>query len=134
MSLKLKIYNLVYADSGYYTFPKEQWVELLEVVQPVLIKCIGKYIPETVDCDNYSLSMYHFVSKTFMNAGYDKQGAFMIVWSKKHAYNAFMDTEGKVWVYEPQTGKVIGEIEDMVDDIYESDKVWFPGEVKLWTQ
>ena len=131
LNLKLKKYTLTYADLVYYSFPKEQWVELLGEIQPVLIKCIGEWLPEISDCDNFSLSMYHFVSKSFMNAGYEKQGSFMIVWSQKHAYNAFADTDGKIWIYEPQTNKVIGEIDDVLDEIYESDKVWFPGEVRL---
>ena len=133
-NLTLRKYDPVYADLTYYSFPKEQWIALLDALHPTLIASIGEWKENISDCDNFSQHAYYFVSKSFINAGYPCQGAFMVVWSRSHAYNAFVDTEGKIWIYEPQNNKIIGDIEGTLDDVYNPDKVWFPGEVKLLTK
>ena len=55
----------------------------------------------------------------------------MVVWGYEpghtsHAFNAFMDTEGKSYIYEPQNGNVVGRLDDGSGS-YMPRKIWFPG-------
>jgi len=122
----LKLYQTAIADASYYSFPKEQWIALLSMVQPIIMKVIGKWTADISDCDDFALIMNSYVAVSFIKAGYPKQGAFFILWSPSHAYNGFRDNNGNIWVYEPQTDKVIGKLGQTVSP-YDTKKVWAPG-------
>ena len=53
----------------------------------------------------------------------------MITWSRRHAYNAFIDSDNKVWIYEPQSGSVVGLLGE-TEEPYDTALIWFPGEKK----
>ena len=85
----------------------------------------GEYVPETHDCDDFALVMNSYVAISFIKSTYDKQGAFMTLWSNTHAYNGFVDDKA-TWVYEPQNGRIIGKLGE-TGEPYDTRKVWFPG-------
>lgn len=116
--------NLLCADLEYYALPYVSWLALLEPVQAEVDKVL-QYRRQVSDCDDWALVMSSFLALAFIDAGLDKQGAFMIQWSPTHAYNAFMTGEGDVWIYEPQSGQVVGKLGDAVEP-YDSWMVWFP--------
>jgi len=91
--------------------------------KPQRLKALNPY-PEA--CDNWATTMYDFMSIMFLQAGLRRQGGFMVVWSRTHAFNAFMDVEGKSYIYEPQNGKVVGCL-DAGEGSYKPRKIWFPG-------
>ena len=109
-NLTLKQYELAVADLSYYCFPKTQWETLLSEIHPFLVDLIGEWAENVADCDDFALIMNAFIASSFIKAGYDLQGAFFIAWSNTHAYNVFVDDTKNVWVYEPQTDRVMGRI------------------------
>ena len=81
------------------------------------------------DCDNWANVMSAFVSIAFKKSGYSKQGAFAIAHTvpdepSRHAYNLFVDGDHRVWLYEPQTNRLKGEMKDG-DGVYRTGYVWF---------
>jgi len=122
----LKLYQTAIADASYYSFPKEQWIALLSIIQPIIKKIIGKWTTDIADCDDFALVMNSYVAISFIKAGYPKQGAFFTLWSPSHAYNGFRDNGGNIWIYEPQNDKVIGKLGQTVSP-YDTKKVWAPG-------
>jgi len=123
-------YDLRVADLEYYQLPYDAWIELLASVQREVGESLSKWRANVSDCDDWAYVMGATVVQAFVKAGLDKQGAFMILWdmtgAQKHAYNGFMDTDGQVWVYEPQDGTVVGKLGE-TSGAYETDWVWFPG-------
>ena len=95
------------------------------------MKARRKWITEISDCDNFATTMYDFMSILFLQAGLKRQGGFMVVWGYEpghtaHAFNAFVDTEGKSYIYEPQNGSIVGRL-DEGSGSYMPRKLWFPG-------
>lgn len=119
--------DMVYADLKYYAFTFKVWESLLKPIQALVKKKLKKWRKDIADCDNWALTMASFVALAFDKSGLDKQGAFMVTWSRKHAYNAFLAVDGKVWIYEPQNGEVIGLLEES-EGSYDTEKIWFPAE------
>ena len=120
-------YQVVVADAEYYALPKDAWEQLLDRIEPERLKLIKTWRREISDCDDWAIIMHALVTAAFIKAKLDKQGAFMIVWSNTHAYNAYMDIEENVWIYEPQSGKTVGKLGE-TDKPYDSRWLWFPGE------
>jgi len=118
--------DVVAADTEYYALPYETWMTVLPIIQVETVKARGKWIRAISDCDNWATTMYDFMSILFLKAGLRRQGGFMVVWSRTHAFNAFMDVEGKSYIYEPQNGKVVGCL-DASEGSYKPRKIWFPG-------
>lgn len=126
-NLVLKQYDLTVADLSYYCFPKTQWETLLSALHPFLKDLIGGWSANISDCDDFALIMNAFVAFSFIKAGYDLQGAFFIAWSPTHAYNIFVDSAKNVWVYEPQTDRVMGRIGN-VSTPYDTKKILCVGD------
>lgn len=118
--------DVLVADLEYYALPYDTWIDILEPIQKETVKARGKWVKEISDCDNFATTMYDFMSILFLKAGLKRQGGFMVVWSNMHAFNAFMDTEGKSYIYEPQNGSVVGRL-DEGSGSYMPRKLWFPG-------
>ena len=119
--------DFVFADLEYYLLPKEKWLEILPQIQAQVKYALKWFQYPVSDCDDYAYVMGAFTTIAFRKAGLDRQGAFMITWQKnKHAYNAYMDTEGRVWIYEPQSGRTVGELGE-TEDPYDTDMIWIPG-------
>ena len=122
----LKQYELIVADREYCAFDVQQWTALLSAIQPIVSNLIGPWTAEIADCDDFALIMNAYVAASFIKAGHDLQGAFFITWSRTHAYNAFVDDDRRVWVYEPQTGDIIGRL-GATPAPYDTRKVMFIG-------
>lgn len=119
--------DLVFADLEYYTLPKLEWNKILPMIQTQVKKSLICYEHPVADCDDWSGVMCGLMIIAFRKAGLSRQGAFMITWQKhRHAYNAYMDTDGKVWIYEPQNGRTVGEL-GKTEDPYNTDMIWLPG-------
>lgn len=121
-------YDMVMADLTYHTFPKDKWVEMLAKIQPEMRKALGSWVIDISDCDDMALVMNAFMVIAFKSAGLRYQGAFMIAWSRTHAYNLYVDDENKIWIYEPQNGNTVGLLSEGTDS-YDTKKIWFIGEV-----
>ena len=112
------------ADEEYYTWTLSQWKSILSRVHPIVKSYLDKWVTEISDCDNWATVMAGMVSVAFKQAGLSKQGAFMVTWSRSHAFNAFMTRDGLFYIYEPQNDTIVGLRADMVDP-YILRKVWF---------
>lgn len=126
-------YNLIWpcgdvlcADEEYYALPYDTWTTLLPIIQVETAKARVKWVKEVGDCDNWSTTMYDFMSILFLKAGLRRQGGFMVVWSNTHAFNAFIDIDGKSYIYEPQNGSIVGRLNEGSGS-YMPRKLWFPG-------
>jgi len=123
-------YDLRIADAEYYLLPYDKWIEILALVHKEVKEGLIRWRANISDCDNWADITASTIALTFVKAGLNKQGAFMIIWDmtgdKKHAYNAFMDVNGQVWIYEPQTNEIVGKLGE-TDGAYESEWIWFPG-------
>ena len=113
------------ADATYYSFPKYQWRNLLTPIQKILKETLN-YESNISDCDDFALIMNSYIAISFIKGNYDYQGAFLTLWSDRHAYNGYVDEDKNVWVYEPQTNRTIGKLGE-TDGNYATKKVWIPG-------
>lgn len=114
------------ADVSYYVLTSSQWINILGPIQDEVKAVLESWKPEVSDCDDFALLMNAFVAMAFEEAGLDHQGAFGIAWSKTHAYNFFIVSNGKTLVYEPQTDNVMGEIRQL-SGTYDTRLIWIPG-------
>lgn len=123
-------YDVRPADDRYYLLPYEKWVEILTPIQAEVKESLVRWRTNVSDCDDWAYVMGGIVTQYFAKAGVSCQGAFMIIWDitgeNRHAYNGFIDDEKNVWVYEPQSGEIIGKLGETPDP-YESNWLWFPG-------
>ena len=117
------IQDYVLADEEYYVYPKEDWISMLRLIQPNVKAILSRWRKEISDCDNFALLMAGLVSGCFAKTEVNRQGAFMVAWSRTHAYNVYRDSDGVYWVYEPQSGVTVCKFEDAVDP-YVSRKLW----------
>jgi len=118
--------DVLVADEEYYALPYDTWMKILPPIQVETVKARGKWVKEISDCDNFATTMYDFMSILFLKAGLKRQGGFMVVWSRTHAFNAFIDVDGKSYIYEPQNGSIVGRL-DEGSGSYIPRKIWFPG-------
>ncbi len=119
-------FDLVVADSSYYAFPEEAWLQILTPVQEQVKKVLGTWEEEIKDCDDWALLMAAFVAAAFAKTDIDLQGAFCIMWGGGHAYNSFITLGGDWKIYEPQ-GNTIQGILGETTGIYKSNYIWFMG-------
>lgn len=63
---------------------------------------LGEYISERHDCDDFSFELLGAIS----TPGWGDL-AFFLVWGGRHAYNAFIDENDKLWFIEPQSDAII---------------------------
>ena len=119
----LPVDDSVMADLEYHVYPKEDWLSILKLVQPNVKAVLIRWRREIADCDTWALLMAGLVSGCFAKAGLSRQGAFMVAWSRKHAYNVYRDSDGDYWVYEPQSNKTVCKLED-AEDQYVTRKLW----------
>ena len=118
-------YYLTVADPQYYTFPKETWQLILDLVHKEVKEMAGAWKRNIFDCDNFSNTTQDIASIAFMNAKLSYQGAIMIAWSGVHAYNIILDIDNVGWVYEPQTNEIIGKLGETTNP-YDTRLLWIP--------
>ncbi len=121
-----KGYDFLAPDVEYYAFPKEVWEEILSRVYKEKEEHFGEWKREVFDCDDHALTMASLVVMTFEKAKLDRQGAFFIIWSPRHAYNGFIDNTRRIWIYEPQTNEIVGILGETPDP-YNSRWLWILG-------
>jgi len=119
-------YDILIADKYYYTLPLNTWIKILSPIQTQVEKILPKWRVDVADCDDYALLMASFVAAVFAKPYYDKQVAFAITWSRSHAYNSFITTEGTWEIYEPQSNAIVGRL-GKTTGIYKTEKIWFMG-------
>lgn len=123
---KKMIYDLEVGDLQYLTWSKDVWLAVIELIRPEVKKVLGIVKPEISDCENWAATMSNFIAHAFRNAGLDKQGAVFIAWSRKHAYNGFVDLDGKAWIFDPMfTEYLIGELGSTPEPMYKTTDIWF---------
>jgi len=115
--------NVDVADWLYYALDYNDWIDVLNKISKTF-KAVWK--EEVFDCDDFSLLFSAMLAYSVYKSGFNKQFAFGIAWSYTHAYNIFIDKSGKVWIFEPQTNKVIGELGKTTKP-YDTVEVWFCG-------
>ena len=84
-----------------------------------------KYESDISDCDDFALLYASIIAYSAYRTGLLKQPAFCIIWSNIHAYNGFITSDNEVFLYEPQTGDIIGRLGDDLGKMYDSKKIWF---------
>lgn len=120
----IKGYNLVIADTEYLTYTFDNWKSILTRLH----KHLGEkynWTKEIYDCDNISLVYTSTLAYSAYRAGLSKQVAFGIAWSNTHAFNVAIDDENNVWVIEPQSGSIVGELGTDLGESYDVKKIWF---------
>ena len=118
--------NSTFADLFYYTLPLDDWKKVLTKIQQTF-KAVWTY--EIFDCDDFALltsAMLTYAWYKSVATVLSLQLAFGIAWSKTHAYNVFIDNNRKVWIYEPQTNEIIGEL-GKTSAPYDTIEIWFMG-------
>lgn len=122
----IKGYDMVIADAKYLTYKIEDWKSIMYRLHRHLGSKL-KYGTNVSDCDNFALLYASTLAHSAYRAGLSKQIAFCIIWSSTHAYNGFITSDGDMFLYEPQTGDIIGKIDADNGDMYNSKKIWFLG-------
>ena len=98
------------ADPEYLAYSKDDWLTILGLIQP---RVKGLWRKNIWDCDNFSELMHAYTALAFRDSGMELQGYICIAWSTTHAYNIFITDEEAFYVYEPQTGKVVGLMDEL---------------------
>ena len=119
-------YDLVIADNEYMSMPMEDWYTLLSRIHKNLIYKY-KWTKDIFDCDDIALLYSSILSYSSYKAGMIKQPAFGIAWSNTHAFNVLIDSEDRVWIYEPGSNTVIGRLGNNNGDTYDVKRIWFLG-------
>lgn len=121
--------EFVRSDVEYLLFSKDDWVKILNVTYPLVKEAMERWVTDISDCDNWALTTAAIVNIAFKKSGYTKQGAFAIAHTvldepSRHAYNLLVDRDRKIWVYEPQTNRIVGEMKEGLT-IYRTGFTWF---------
>jgi len=119
-------YKVLAADASYITFTEENWHKILSLIQPKVVKVLKEWRNQISDCDDWALLMSSFIVWSCVKSNLYKQAAFCIIWSSSHAYNGYITTENKIYIYEPQTNKKIGRL-GKTKPPYDSKFIWFMG-------
>ena len=120
----IKGYDLVVADREYVTYSLYDW----KIILKRLHKHLGskyKYLKDIWDCDDCAILHSTILAFSAYKAGLSNQPAFAIAWSNTHAFNLFVDANNNIWIYEPQTDVVIGEIGTYKYALYDVKRIWF---------
>ena len=122
-------YDWETADLTYLSLDMDDWKRVLTAVKKTII---GTWTTDVFDCDDFALVMAAMVAYSSYKSGFSKQLAFGIAWSHVHAYNVFITKDEKIWVYEPQTNRIIGEANEIKKGkksnyIYFTKEIWFMG-------
>jgi hypothetical protein len=120
---KYGFYNSSFADLNYYALDFESWKSVLTKISRTFV---ANWTNEVFDCDDFALMFNAMLIYSVYKSGFDKQLAFGIAWSKTHAYNIFIDSNNKVWIYEPQTNQIVGELGKTLAP-YDTIEIWFMG-------
>lgn len=110
------------ADNQYYTYSYSDWLDIISKVNTTFK---ANYSSEVFDCDNFSLMFSAMSMYSAYKSGFNYSIALGIAWSQTHAFNIFLDNTGKVWILEPQTGKVVGQYGKVSQLDYSVIEVWF---------
>jgi len=111
-------------DDEYLALPFEAWSVMLTGIYDVVEAAMGEWKADIHDCENFALDMVHFVSFVCRDSGFPVQAAFSYARSPSHGYNVFIDSGGEAWVFEPQSGKVIGKLGE-AEKPYDTIRVYF---------
>jgi len=125
-----RVYNVVCGDLEYWGLPKATWIDLIDRIRPVVREAHGWPDVPVNDCENWAASMSNFMANALRKTELDKQGALFIAWSPLHAYCGFVDSELRVWIFDPMGGPdyMRGELGvDAFPDKYDTRSVWFTG-------
>jgi hypothetical protein len=107
-------YKVSTHDLSYFAVNKDDWIQILDAVFPLVKKALKTGLAEVADCENFARLTKAFVSIGVYQGGLQKELALAMALSRGHAYNAFMTLDKRVWIWEPQSATLIGEI---VDDL-----------------
>lgn len=120
----IKGYDLTIADAEYLTYTFDDWKSIMFRLHQHLVDKF-KYVTDVGDCDDFALVYTSTLAYSAYQAGLSKQVAFGIAWSNTHAFNVAIDDKNNVWVIEPQSGSVIGELGTDLGESYNVKKIWF---------
>ena len=90
------------ADMQYLVMTKTKWEKFLKVVNEPVEKLA--YKQPIFDCDDYALLLAGMVVYSVQKSRQlmDKQLAFGICWSPVHAFNCFVTSDERIFLWEPQ--------------------------------
>jgi len=97
------------SDNRYEVYGYEVWEKIIQRVWPTVNVVQGRYIAEKGDCDNFAGTMSSFAGLSFRDSSSKLQGAWLVVYSRGHAFCAFIDDQMRMWLVEPQSGEILGE-------------------------
>jgi hypothetical protein len=124
---KMKYSNFHIADPEYYAFPKERWLEIMDVIKASVNEHL-EAAPEIADCDNWANWAAFLVHEAFRRADLERNGAVMILGSHDHVYNGFIDVDGIEWVYDVMINEsLIGKLGETPAPKYDTYRVWLTG-------
>ena len=111
-------------DETYLTFTQSDWTTMLSGLYDTIKETLGRWRTEIWDCDNFALIFQGLFSLMCRDSGFPSQGAFAWARSPTHGYNVYIDTEGVVWVFEPQSGQTVGRLGE-TEKPYDTIRVYF---------
>ena len=111
-------------DLEYYSFTLAEWKTILTDIYNEL-KPKETYTTRIFDCDDFALVFSGILAYSAFKSGFVLQPAFAIAWSNTHAFNLFVTSDNKVYLYEPQSGKIMTWNEANKIDSYKVRKIWF---------
>ena len=120
----IKGYDMVVADRVYLAYSIEDWTALIARLH----KNLGnkyEWTESVYDCDDIALLYASTLAYSAYRAGFTKQPAFGVAWSKSHAFNILIDSKDTVWLVEPQNGSILRKLTDRIYDMYDVQKIWF---------
>lgn len=120
----IKGYDVRQADVEYLTYMPTDWSAILTRLHRHLGSKY-EWTKDIYDCDDIALLYASTVAYSAYRAGLSIQPAFAIAWSNTHAFNLIIDHTNVSWIVEPQTGNVVGRLDEDNGDMYDVKKIWF---------
>ena len=118
--IALNGYNLGIHDNEYYSYTLTQWRDhILPPISAEVRDQLPRWIAEISDCDNFAETLCTALALAFIAAGKQRQGAFGVAIGKSgegaHAYNFFVTKSEGIYIFEPQSGEVVGRLGETVE-------------------
>lgn len=117
-------YDIICADIYYQKYSYDDWITILTRLYENISDKL-EYTPEICDCDDFALLYSGILSYSAYKSGLTIQPAFCMLWSRTHAFNGFVDNQNRMWIFEPQNNKIIGQLRENNDKTYDVQKIWF---------
>lgn len=120
----ISISKYAQADFLYYALDYNDWIKVLTEISKTFDRTWKK---EVHDCDDIALVFNAMLVEAVYKSKFKRTFALGIAWSSTHAFNIIITKTNDIFIYEPQTNRIIGKMNEITNSTYKVKEVWFIG-------